>query len=96
MAFATLMRCSPATATGRCTWTRPAEAATSLEHAAELSREVDNPMIEGVSLLSLASLQGRRGNTQEALELFREVIAHGRARGDYTHQLTTLRNSSSC
>ncbi len=72
--------------------TRPAEAAASLEQAVTLARQVNNPLIEGVSLVSLASLRGRQGEIDAALELFGEVIAHWRRLGDYTHQLTTLRN----
>ncbi|MDP9023361.1 MAG: winged helix-turn-helix domain-containing protein [Actinomycetota bacterium] len=72
--------------------TRPAEAAASLERAIELARQVNNPLIQGVSLVSLASLRGRRGEIDAALKLFSEVIAHWRRLGDYTHQLTTLRN----
>lgn len=72
--------------------TRPAEAAAALGQSIELARQAKNLMIEGVALVSLASLEGRRGRTEQALELFREVVAHWRRRGDYTHQLTTLRN----
>lgn len=72
--------------------TDPAEAVAALEQAVDRARQVNNLMIEGVSLVSLASLQGRRGETDVALGLFRDVIAHWRRRGNYTYQLTTLRN----
>ncbi|MDP8977876.1 MAG: winged helix-turn-helix domain-containing protein [Actinomycetota bacterium] len=71
---------------------RPREAAAALEEAVRLAREVDNALIWGVSLVSLASLRGRLGETQEALRQFRQIIAHWRRLGDHTHQLTTLRN----
>lgn len=72
--------------------TRPDEAAVTLQEAVGLARSVDNQLLRGVSLVSLASLQGRRGEIQDALRLFREVVAHWRRLGDHTHQLTTLRN----
>lgn len=70
----------------------PAQAAAALQRAAELAREVNNSLIEGVSTVSLASLRGRLGQTREALILFREVVVHWRRLGDYTHLLTTVRN----
>lgn len=72
--------------------TSPDEAVAALEKAAPLAREVGNALVEGVSLVSLASLRGRRGETEASLRLFRQVIVHWRRLGDYTHQLTTLRN----
>ena len=72
--------------------TDPTEAAVLLEQAIEAAGRVDRPFIEGVALVSLASLRGRAGETGQALELFRETVAHWRRLGDYTHQLTTLRN----
>ncbi|MDP8971060.1 MAG: hypothetical protein M3N52_11310, partial [Actinomycetota bacterium] len=68
------------------------EAATLLEQAIDAARRVDRPFIEGVALVSLASLCGRRGQTDRALTLFRETVAHWRPLGAYTQQLTTLRN----
>lgn len=70
----------------------PEEAAALLEQAVDAARRVDRRFIEGVTLVSLASLHGRLGRTDRALELFRETIAHWRALGVYTQQLTTLRN----
>ena len=72
--------------------TRPDVAIPAFERAVALARDVDNALIEGVSLVSLASLQSRSGDTGEALRLFRDVVAHWRRLGDHTHQLTTLRN----
>lgn len=70
----------------------PQDAATSFERAIVLARGVSNALIEGVSLVSLASLRARRGETATALRLFRDVVSHWRRVGDHTHQLTTVRN----
>lgn len=70
----------------------PDQAATLLEQAIDAARRVDRPFIEGVALVSLASLCGRRDQTDRALALFRETVAHWRPLGAYTQQLTTLRN----
>lgn len=78
---------------GECHLDRDPERATeSLERAIELAHSVDNALVEGVSQVSLSSLLGRRGRTEEALRRFRAVITHWRRLGNYTHQLTTLRN----
>jgi predicted ATPase/DNA-binding SARP family transcriptional activator len=68
------------------------EATELLEQAIEAARRVGRRFIEGVALVSLASLCARRGDTARALALFRDTVAHWRRLGDYTHQLTTLRN----
>ena len=69
----------------------PAAATPLLEEAIEVAAGVDSHT-QGVALVSLASLQARSGDTGRALELYRDVIAHWRRLGNYTHQLTTLRN----
>lgn len=71
--------------------TDPAEAARRLEEAIAIASSVGS-LPEGVALVSLASLCGRRGETDRALALFREVIVRWRRLGNYSHQLTTLRN----
>lgn len=68
------------------------EAVVALEEAAALATQVDNALVAGVSLVSLASLHARIGDTAMALRTFREVVRHWRRLGDHTHQLTTLRN----
>lgn len=70
----------------------PDEATTLLEEAIAEARHVDRRFIEGVALVSLASLTGRRGDPEQAIGLFRRTIAHWRSLGAYTQQLTTLRN----
>ncbi|PSL04622.1 putative ATPase [Haloactinopolyspora alba] len=70
----------------------PDRATASLEEAVALARSVNNRLIEGVSLVCLASSQGRRGQVREALHAFRDVVVHWRQVGDHTHQLTAVRN----
>ncbi len=70
----------------------PAAASPLLEQAIEAARAVDSRIPEGAAMVSLASLCGRQGDTDRAAELFGDVIAHWRRLGDWTHQLTTLRN----
>lgn len=72
--------------------TDPDHAATALQEAVNLASSVGNRLLEGVSLVCLASSQGRRGHVGEALRAFRDVVAHWRRVGDHTHQLTTVRN----
>ncbi len=82
---------------GRCTpaarhCSTPTPTARLLDQAIEAARRVGRDFVEGVALVSLASLYGRHGDTDRAVALFRETVAHWRRLGDYTHQLTTLRN----
>lgn len=70
----------------------PDRAAIALEEAVTLARGVGNSLIEGVSLVCLASSRGRRGRVDDALRAFREVVLHWRRVGDHTHQLTAVRN----
>ena len=70
----------------------PDEASVLLEQAIAAARQVDRRFIEGVALVSLASITGRHGDAGRALELFRTTIAHWRPLGAHTQQLTTLRN----
>ena len=72
--------------------TDPAAAAPLLEAAIEVARRAETRVPEGVAMVSLASLSGRNGEVARAVELFAEVVAHWRRLGDWTHQLTTLRN----
>ena len=70
----------------------PDRAVFALEEAVTLARSASNRLIEGVSLVCLASSQGRRGQAREALSAFRDVVVHWRRVGDHTHQLTAVRN----
>jgi predicted ATPase/DNA-binding SARP family transcriptional activator len=70
----------------------PKAARTFLEEAIAIARRTEARIPEGVAMVSLASLHSRTGETDRAVELFAEVVAHWRRLGDWTHQLTTLRN----
>ncbi len=70
----------------------PAQAADLLARAIDGARSVQRHFIEGVALVSLASLHGRAGDTSRGLALFREAIALWRRLGNRTNQLTALRN----
>ena len=72
--------------------TDPDAAVAALEEAVELASQVDNALVAGVSMVSLASLRARRDEATAALRTYREVVMHWRRLGDHTHQLTTLRN----
>jgi predicted ATPase/DNA-binding SARP family transcriptional activator len=70
----------------------PDAAAALLEQAIAAARRVDRRFIEGVALVSLASLTGRHHEPGRALARFRTAVAHWRPLGAHTQQLTTLRN----
>ncbi len=70
----------------------PSLAARQLTAAVEAAREAGSRLPEGVALVSLASVSARYGETQEALQRFREAVRLWRQLGDHTHQLTTVRN----
>ena len=70
----------------------PEEAIELLQQAVEAAHRVDRGFIEGVALVSLASLCGRSGRTERALQLFEDAILLWRRLDVYTQQLTTLRN----
>ncbi len=70
----------------------PAAAGPILEEAIEAAGTINSRIPEGAAMVSLASLCGRRGDTDRARGLFRRAVDHWRRLGDWTHQLTTLRN----
>lgn len=72
--------------------TDPDAARSHLEGAIEAARRVEGRAAAGIAMVSLASLHGRTGEEERAIDLFAEVISHWRRLGDWTHQLTTLRN----
>ena len=72
--------------------TDPPAAQACLEDAIDAARRVEGRAAEGIAMVSLATLHARAGDEQRAATLFAEVIAHWRRLGDWTHQLTTLRN----
>ena len=71
--------------------TDPARAEALYRDALSLARSAANRYIEGVSLASLAALQGKTGQIA-ALGTFRAAIEHWLDAADHTHQITTLRN----
>ncbi len=72
--------------------TDPGSAAPLLVAAIEAARRAEARVPEGVAMVSLASLYTRTGETDRAVALFAEVLPHWRRLGDWTHQLTALRN----
>jgi predicted ATPase/DNA-binding SARP family transcriptional activator len=70
----------------------PDTAMDLLAQAIAAARRVDRRFIEGVALVSLASVTGRHGAAERALALFRATVCHWRPLGAQTQQLTTLRN----
>ncbi len=72
--------------------TAPSEALTLVEEAVELARTTDAGFIEGVALVTSASLQGRYGQPARALPAFDDLLRHWRRSGNWTQQWTTLRN----
>jgi predicted ATPase/DNA-binding SARP family transcriptional activator len=71
--------------------TDPVRAEALYRDALSLARSAANRYIEGVSLASLAALQGKTGQSA-ALATFRAAIQHWLDAADHTHQITTLRN----
>jgi len=70
----------------------PDRAGAAFDEAVTLARSVGNRLVEGISLVCLASSQGRHGQSDEVLRAFRDVVLHWRRVGDHTHQLTAVRN----
>jgi len=71
--------------------TDPARAEALYRDALSLARFAANRYIEGVSLASLAALQGKTGQI-DSLATFHDAIEHWLDAADHTHQITTLRN----
>jgi predicted ATPase/DNA-binding SARP family transcriptional activator len=69
----------------------PEQAAAPLEEATELAASVDDRMLLGVTAVSLASLQARRGEPAGALRSFVTVLDRLSRVGDWTHLWTGLR-----
>jgi predicted ATPase/DNA-binding SARP family transcriptional activator len=70
----------------------PAEAEPLLSEALGWARQSADHLLEGVALVSLASLRARHGDPEAALSLFGDVVRYWRDRDDWTHQWTSLRN----
>ena len=67
-------------------------AVAAFGRAVDLADLVGDRFLGAVARVSATSLLGRVGEPSRALRSFAEVVAHWDARGDVTHQLTTLRN----
>jgi predicted ATPase/DNA-binding SARP family transcriptional activator len=72
--------------------TDPDRASSSVEEALELARSSGAWFVEGVALLTAASLRARHGHAAAALPSFAELVHHWRRSGSWTQQWTTLRN----
>lgn len=70
----------------------PARATGHLEEALSLARSVRADFVADITLVSLASLHGRHGDPQRALELFIEVVGNWWRHGTWRQQWVTLRN----
>ncbi len=72
--------------------TEPEEAASHLEAAVEIARDVDDHLTSGAALIALASLLDGQGDSERSLAVFREAIGHWRRLAVDPSQLTGLRN----
>ena len=72
--------------------TSPEQAIDHLDRALTLADSVRNRFLGGVARVSLASLRAWTGDPGEAVDTFAEIVAHWRAQGARTQQLTTLRH----
>lgn len=70
----------------------PAHARPLLERALARAREIRSSLTEGISLVSLTTLQARHGDATAAVPAFQDAIRHWQQRDDWTHQRVTLRN----
>ena len=70
----------------------PSEAIAAVDAALVSARDTRNRFLEGIALVSAASLQARHGDPQAALPLFGQVIDHWHRAGNWTQQWVTLRN----
>jgi predicted ATPase/DNA-binding SARP family transcriptional activator len=70
----------------------PCGAIAAVDAALATARETRNRFLEGIALVSAASLQARHGDPCAALPLFGQVIDHWHRAGNWTQQWTTLRN----
>ena len=71
--------------------TDPVLAGTLLREAVTVARRDGDGYLDGVALVSLASLHSRHGEVPDAVTTFREVVEHWHRVGDWTHQWTTVR-----
>ncbi len=70
----------------------PHEAIIAVDAALATARATRHRFLEGVALVSAASLRARHGDPHAALALFGQVIDHWQRAGNWTQQWITLRN----
>jgi predicted ATPase len=67
-------------------------AITAIDAALVTARQCRNRFMEGIALLTAASLRARQGDPRAALPLFGQVIEHWQRAGNWTQQWITIRN----
>ena len=72
--------------------TDPERAMAALDTALVAARESGSRFLEGVALVTAASLQARHGDPRAALEPFGRVVDRWHRAGNWTQQWITLRN----
>ncbi len=72
--------------------TDPERAAKLLGEALTVARAIDDRYLTGVAMVSATSVRARHGDPRQAAWLFRDVVDHWHAVGNWTQQWTTLRN----
>ena len=70
----------------------PQRALAAFDRAVALAAEVADRYVGGVARVALCSLQARRGELDDAVPRFVDVLDHWRRQGATTHLVTTLRN----
>jgi len=70
----------------------PVEASTAFDAALATARATRNRFLEGVALVSAASMRARSAQPHVALPLFSQVIDHWQRAGNWTQQWITIRN----
>lgn len=70
----------------------PGGAIVAVDAALATARDTRNRFLEGIALVSAASLRARHGDPSAALDLFGQVIDHWHRAGNWTQQWVTLRN----
>lgn len=70
----------------------PRAALDALDESIGLAREVNARLIEGLALVSTATITADTGTAGEALDAFGQVLTHWQRTADRTHLWITLRN----
>ena len=79
--------------TGECLLDEdPARAAALLDEAIEGGRSTGDRYLEGVSMVSRASIEARVGDPRRAAAMFKAASVHWQEAGNWTHQWVSLRS----